>query len=173
MIKQLLRVGLGMAIVVLLTSMDAVAQDAVKKDSTNSSQAASQPETDSKNPKNKISLADVTRVSTEEAARSAAHEAATAKTKKQEAGKDSDADVDSISEFRPASHDSDSKSKNDPKVSKKSSKAKIHGEAYGGVDSSNSGNHDTGGAVGATSKSGRASVYVQGEQTQSTTPTPH
>jgi hypothetical protein len=173
MIKQLLRIGLGMAAATLLASPGAMAQDSAKNDSKETTQITSQPETDSKNPRKKISLTDVTKVSTEDAARSAAHEAATPKSKKQETGKDSDAVVDSITEFSPAPHDADSASKTNPKVSKRSSKAKIHGEAYGGLGSTNSGNRQTGGAVGTTSKSGKTSVYVQGEQTRSTTSTPH
>lgn len=172
MIKQFLHIGLGIAAVTLLASAGAVAQDAVKMDSTNSSQIAAQPESDSKNPTMKISLTDATKVSTEDAARSAAHKAATANSKKEETGKDSDAVVDPITEFSPAPHDPDPASKAGPKVSQKSSKAKIHGEAHGGLDSTNSGNRQTGGAVGTTSKSGKTSVYVQGEQTRSTTPTP-
>ena len=172
MIIRLHHMGLGIAVVTLLASMGATAQDTAKKDSTSNAPSASQPESASKDPKKKISLTDVTRVSTKEADRSAAHKAATAQSKKQDTGDSTDADVDSVTEFSPAPHDSDSTSKADSKLSRKSSKSRTHGEAYGGLDPTNSGNRQTGGAVGTTSKSGKTSVYVQSEKTNSTTAAP-
>jgi hypothetical protein len=171
--KRLLRIGLGIAAMLMLACVGAIAQDSDKKDSADTRHATPTTDSNSKKPAKKLSLTDVTKISTEDAARSAAHEAATGKSKKEDTTKDSEPVVDSITEFSPAPPESKSSSTTGPKVSTKSSKSKIHGEAYGSTSPTNSGNRQTGGAVGTTSKSGKTSVYVQGEQSRSSTPTPH
>ncbi len=155
----------------LLVSIAAIAQDTGKKSSPETTPTATHPGDVSKTPQKKISLTDVTPVSTEETARRAAHEAATAETK----GKDAttDGSVESVTEFRPAPPDTDSAKHSDSKASTKHSKKNIHGEAYGSLAPANSGTRQSGATVGTTSKSGKTSVYVDANQARSTTPPPH
>jgi hypothetical protein len=104
-------------------------------------------------------LANVTRISTAEAAK---------KAKPEETQKASEASGDpDVMEFRPASRDEEDAQA--PTASAKSPRKAVHGEAYGALDPKHPGTHRAGGAAGATSKSGKTSVYVS----KSTSPTPH
>jgi hypothetical protein len=112
-------------------------------------------------------LADVTRVSTAEAARKAAKDAAQ--------GRSSDAapqasGASDVLEFRAGSPDAQNAAVTAPKESKKSAWKKVHGDAYGALGGRGAGKQ-AGGSVGATSKSGKSSVYVQTDR--ETTPAPH
>jgi len=124
-----------------------------------------------KSEQKKISLSDVAPLSTEETARSAAKEADQSSSKKKD-DKAEDSGIDSVLELHPVSAGEKAAASSDAKPSVKRPKKNIHGEAYGGMDARGSGTHQAGGAVGATSKSGKTSVFVQGEQTRSTQP-PH
>jgi hypothetical protein len=156
---------------VLLGSPAAYAQDATPKTSADKTVAAPPSMGKTKKSEKKLLLSDVTPVTTEEAARSAAKETAPSTSKKQD-DKSSDTGIDSVLEFHAASQEEQAAAQSDAKPSVKHPKKNIHGEAYGGIDSHGQGTHQAGGAVGATSKSGKTSVYVQGEQTRSTQP-PH
>lgn len=156
---------------IMLTCPTAKAQEAAQKNSDRKTVPAPQSMGDTKKSEKKISLSDVAPVSTEEAARSAAQEAAQSPSKNKD-DKSASATVDSVLEFRPASQDEQAAAKSDARPSAKHTRKNIHGDAYVGLNPTHSGAHQDGGAVGATSKSGKTSVYVQGDQTRST-PAPH
>jgi hypothetical protein len=75
---------------------------------------------------------------------------------------------DAVVEFHPATSSVDSAS---PAVVKdgKSRATRVHGDLYGATGAAG---HATGESVGATSKSGKTSVYVQSDQARSTTSQP-
>jgi|GEM_PF-1690950 len=114
----------------------------------------------------KVSSTDATPVSTEGAAKSAAKETLESPSEKKDDQSASDA-TDSVLEFHPAPHDEKSSKKSDTGPQTKHPGKNIHGEASGELNSPDAGTHRGGGAVGATSKSGKTSVYVQGDQTRS------
>lgn len=66
-----------------------------------------------------------------------------------------------VDEFKPGSAADPAGGAVVVKESKKSNARNIHGTAYGGLDPTARGNHATGGSVGAASKSGKTSVYVE------------
>jgi hypothetical protein len=118
----------------------------------------------------KPALAEATRVSTAEAARKAAE------VKVQAHGSDVASQASGASdvlEFHAGSPGAE-----DPlvaantKESKKSALKSVHGDAYGALDGRGAGKQ-TGGAVGATSKGGKASVYVETDRSHDATPAPH
>jgi len=167
------QIGILLATLVLLVSTMAIAQDDAKKNSP-AAASGSQKHSLSKKAEAKPILSDVMQVSTANAARGAAHEAAKKNSKDQQKGKASDGgSVDSVLEFKPASQDEDSALKSEPGITTKHARRNIHGEAYGSVDPTHSGNHEAGGAVGVGSKSGKAHVYVETDQSRSTSPVPH
>jgi hypothetical protein len=114
----------------------------------------------------KPALADVTRVSTEKALRSAAKEKSKqddAKAEQEEEASDS-----GVTEFRPARPDEKEAPEN-PKVlgGKKKSKGgalkNVHGNVYGATDAAGTGSR-TGAAAGASTSSGKTSIYVETER---------
>lgn len=112
----------------------------------------------------KPALAEVTRVSTEEAARSAAHKQARKTAEEEVAEKSSESDV---VELRPARENAESPGGAvvvPQKDSKKSALSKVHGTVHGSADPRNSGSRRTGASVGASSKSGKTAVYVETER---------
>lgn len=129
-----------------------------------------------------LPLRSVTLVSTEEAARNAAEEArAKAESSKTppekadqgEAGKAADG---AVLEF----HSTDSlpgkhavKNGVQQKGQNKSVLQKIHGSAYGAAASTAGRANGEGGEVGADSRGGKVSIYVEGERTHASTPVPH
>lgn len=117
-----------------------------------------------KQPNKKHSLTDATRASTDLALEDAAKQAAT----KPEPSKETSA-TEAVVEFHPAEAEATTSTsvKTDAQKSKKKN---IHGTAYGAANPKNSGTHREGGAVGATSKSGKTSVYVETERDRTTTP---
>lgn len=111
-------------------------------------------------------LVDATRVSTDAAAQSAIKK----ETQQSTASKKSkDANDSVVFEFRPAAPNSES---GDALVLPKGSKKKknIHGEVFGTAAAQGAGAQGGGGAVGATSKSGKTSVYVESEHQRTTPP---
>jgi hypothetical protein len=125
----------------------------------------------------KVKLSDVTRVSTDEAARQAAKEKAKSEqsssakpdeeTKKADPG---EAASSPVSELQPVKKTSkDSGATDDPTAEVGSSNArKIHGSVHGAAGS---GARQGGADLGASSKSGNTHVYV--ETDRATTPQPH
>jgi hypothetical protein len=120
--------------------------------------------------KEKPALAEATRASTANAARTAAAVAA------QRHGSDPaspPSGVSDVLEFRAASPDvQDSVAAASTKDSKKSALKSVHGDAYGVMDSRGAGKQ-AGGAVGATSKGGKTSIYVETDRAHDTAPAPH
>jgi len=120
--------------------------------------------------KEKPTLAEVTRVSTAEAARKAA------KVEAQGHGSDPDSEASGapgVLEFHAAiTGAQDAAGAATTKESKKSGLKSLHGDAYGALDGRGAGKQ-TGGAVGAISKSGKASIYVETDRSHETTPAPH
>jgi hypothetical protein len=154
----------------LLALPAANGQDTAPKNSTDKTATAPQSVSETKKHEKKISLSDVSTVSTEEATRSAAHQAATKHSTEQQSKSSDVSNVDSVLEFKPAPPDDESTKKSEPGITTKHTRKNIHGEAYGSLDPAHSGNHQTGGAVGAGSKSGKTHVYVETDQSRITTP---
>lgn len=76
--------------------------------------------------------------------------------------------VSEVGEFHPAPGGS-GRSLNAPLVKDPSPLKRVHGDVYGGAGRSG---HAAGGDVGATSKSGKTSVYVESDQERSKAPQP-
>ena len=70
-------------------------------------------------------------------------------------------DSSAVDEFKPGRRTDSTGDAVVVKESKKSAARNIHGTAYGGLDPAARGNHEAGGSVGTTSKSGKTSVYVE------------
>ncbi len=145
---------------VLVAGISAVAGKQASKSNT-------QPSASSK-PQKKPALTNVVRVSTDTALRNAAQE------KAQDASSDKDkksaADKD-VLEFRPTVPGSTSAKKEVVvEDSKKSPVKNVHGEVYGTTGSASTGTRGAGAAVGASSRGGKASVYVETERSRPTPP---
>ncbi len=114
-------------------------------------------------------LDEATRVSTSEALKSVAQESKE-KSKTSEGSSTSD-----VLEFQPSAPPSaGARTVVAPSRDSKKSMAKnVHGSVYGSADPRATGNHRTGGAVGASSKSGKSSIYVETDQGRSTSSSPH
>ena len=167
-------VGFLSTALMFLASTPAISQDTAKKNSADASVADAHPQDPSKKKEKQPALADVTRVSTAEAALGAARDATKEKAKNQKSRQSPDGTEETgVLEFKPASQDADAEAASHPTVYSRTKRKRVHGEAYGSLDPRNSGNHQTGGAVGATTKSGKTSVYVETDQARSTAPTPH
>ena len=120
-----------------------------------------------------LHLEEVGPVSTEDAARRAAQElakrqSAQGKSAPGSQAKDGAKPVpdDAVMEFQPAPAGATVEAA-PPKDGHASPLHRVHGELYGRAGS---GGHATGESVGATSKSGKTSVYVEVGQTQATSP---
>jgi hypothetical protein len=134
-------------------------QDRQSSDAQNSS---------TQKPEKKPVLVDAVRVSTDEAARSAAK----AEVNKPAADKTKSPPQDAVIELHPAgpSLASPTGAAAVPKKSKKGPLKNVHGNVFGSTDPKNTGTRNTGAAVGASSKSGNTSVYVETDSAR-TTPT--
>ena len=120
--------------------------------------------------KEKPTLAEATRVSTAEAARKAAEVDAQSRGSNPASQPSGAPDV---LEFRVASPGArDSVGAATTKGSKKSALKSVHGDAYGALDGSGAGKQ-TSGAVGAASKSGKASIYVETDHSHETMSASH
>jgi hypothetical protein len=131
----------------------AVAQEKQPGDQSSGAKGAPQAE---KKPK----LLNATRVSTDAAARAAAQDA----TKKAAQNKTADNIEDTgVVEFRAADNEFTSSSTGvvTQKTAQKGILKNIHGSAYGAMDAKNHGTNAEGGAVGASSKSGKSAIYVE------------
>jgi len=106
----------------------------------------------------KPSLAGAARVSTD----AALEDAAKAAAKKPEGAKE-EPSAEAVVEFHPAQAEGATSTSVKPE-SQKSKKAKdVHGTVFGATNAKNAGTRRAGGAAGATSKSGKTSVYVETE----------
>ncbi len=114
----------------------------------------------------KAVLVDATRASTDAAVRSAAKQEA----QKSESAKGKKGSSESaVVEFKPAGPNAGSgETVVLPKDSKKNKN--IHGEVFGTTGAQAAGTQGAGGAVGATSKSRKTSVYVETEHQRTTPP---
>ena len=118
----------------------------------------------------KRSLMDAMRVSTENATRSAAADLAS-KGKSRAAGAKATNPVahgSPVEEFHSAGTAPDAIVAAS-KSSKDSALKNLHGTAYGALGSANS-DHRAGGSAGATSKKGKASIYLETNQSRATSP---
>ena len=81
------------------------------------------------------------------------------------------APADAIGEFQPAPAEADPTGPS-PRLSRhhKAALSRVHGEVYG---SGGGAGREAGGAVGATSKSGKTSVYVESDQSRDVASPPH
>ncbi len=152
----------------LLLAMLLVAAAAGAAQSPSSSEADQTPKKNVEPPekptKKKLVLSDATRVSTDTAVGDAAKQA----SKKPEDAKQQPT-TEAVVEFHPA----EAQVTASPGVkteAQKSRKKDIHGTVFGAADAKNSGTHRAGGAVGATSKGGKTSVYVETERDRTTSP---
>ncbi len=123
--------------------------------------------------KNKAVLSEATRASTNQALASATKQKAKESTDKQ-----SNQPEDSgVTELRSVQPGQNSKAES-PGQASSTQKGKggplknIHGTVYGRADSTSIDNRSVGGAAGASSKSGKTSVYVETQRTRETTPRP-
>ena len=160
--------------IVMLTALWPVAlvasehQDAAAVSKTNLS---SQPSESASKSKEKPALAGATRVSTTEAARNAAKDV----VKEHGDGTASEPSATpDVLEFHP--DDSRGQSSAGAGIapssgSKKSTLKNVHGDAYG-VLGSRGAARQAGGSVGASSKSGKSSIYVETDRSRESTPAP-
>lgn len=130
-----------------------------EKPAARSSQASKSPE--------KAGLADTTRVSTEDAARDAARDAAKKQTA--DAAPQEPAGAGVI-ELRPAPETQADAKRPEGARTKDSPLKKVHGTASSSVGTS--GRRDHAASVGASTKSGKAHVYVETERSRATSPPP-
>jgi len=118
-------------------------------------------------------LLNAPRVSTERAAREAAAKGAAPKP--EPASDASAAEADAVVELQPTAAGTPSPGNvatATPEGLKKSKRRSIHGSIHGSADPTDSGTHQAGGSVGASSKSGKVHIYVEGERAGRTSPAP-
>lgn len=147
----------------LLMPRASAAQDAPKKNSDTPSCKSSGLSGDKK-----TALAEVTRVSTESAARDAAEKQA--RNCAEEEGAEKTADP-AVLELRPAPENAGSSGKTvaaPPEGSKKTALGKVHGEIYGSADAKGATTRRAGAGVGASSKGGKTAVFVEAERGRTT-----
>lgn len=154
------------AATMLLTPSRAGAQETAKKESSAKVGAAH-----SGTGRDRAPIVETERVSTEQAARAVAEREANKKRKEQPPPKA--AAPSGVTELQPTSN---------PRVAppaeasspsgKKWPLKDVHGSVYGGMDSSHAAAHRTGGELGASTRSGKTSVYVQTEQRRSNSQPP-
>lgn len=121
----------------------------------------------------KPALAEATRVSTEDAARSVAQKQARKSAEEDGAEKTASPDV---LEFRPVPESTGSSGKSvvvPAEGPKKPPLGKVHGKIYGSADGKGTGTHRAGAGVGANSKSGKTTVHVETERGRTSQDQPH
>ncbi len=120
----------------------------------------------------KAPLADATRVSTDAAVHQAAKQINQGKTETDSSDGSSETDVTEFHAATPA----DEGAKNPVVVksgdAKKSPLRDVHGTVYGAAAPGAPGNRRAGTAVGASSKSGKSSVYVESDSSRAASPSP-
>lgn len=150
---------------VCLLASPAVAQDADERHSDEQAARKSSPPAGEKKP----SLAELTRVSTDETARSAAKGKAKSDTPEGAAAEPAEP---AVVELQPAKQVDEASGATvaSSKKSKRSPVKDVHGSVYGQVDARDAGSHREGAAVGASSKGGKASIYVETERSRQNPP---
>lgn len=125
-------------------------------------------ETSKKSEGKKPALAEATRVSTEEAARSVAKEQSKQSSAKAE---DEETSASGVTEFHPVKGDRKSapEDRSGEENSQGGTLKNIHGTVEGAADSSGSGNR-VGAAVGGSSRGGKTSIYVKTERDRGNPP---
>ena len=121
-----------------------------------------------------LTLKDAGHLSPEESARMVAKSLGEKKdqSKRQAAGQSEAATDQAVVEFHPAADGSRNGSGAAAKIQDKQPKSAlkwVHGDLYGAKSGTG---HAGGGSIGATSRSGKTSVYVQSDQARSTAPQP-
>jgi hypothetical protein len=156
------------SLVCCLAAFPASAQQATSAPPDKSQTA--QPKSSTTRSKDKPTLAEAARASTAEAA----HKAAEVEAQRRSGDRTSQTSgAPDVLEFRAASSGAqDSVGEATTKESKKSPLKSVHGDAHGALDSRGAGKQ-SGGAVGATSKGGKTSIYVETDRSHDTTPAPH
>lgn len=163
---MLARLTIFFVFVAAMTSPIAAAEESqgTKKDPTAEDSRRQEPSKSKGRPK--PSLAEITRVTSAEAAGTAARDG-----KKKEEGSTAEASESDVTEFRPASPDEEPATGSSASTSKDKSKS-VHGTVHGSSDAQGAGRSRAGGAVGASSKSGRRHIYVEADQTRTKRPSP-
>ncbi len=152
----------------LLTALPARGQSAANNRSEHARASAAKPSAPEQ--EKKPVLAEIPRVSTAEAARDAARDQAKPEDEAVKAPPEDSAGP-AVTEFKPAAKSSEASG--DTAVvhdSKNSKPLKVHGRIHGSLDSTNSGDHQEGGAVGVGSKGGKTNIYVETERSRRTLP---
>lgn len=150
---------LGAALLGLLLSAGLMAQEGEEK-------KPEAPQAEARKASSKPALAEATRVSTDEAVRNAAQKKAGTSAAEDAP---SESDDSAVTELRPGAQTPEASSAESPKISKKSSSRNIHGSVYGA--SGGESTRRSGGSVGATSKNGKTSVYVETNRSRESQPT--
>jgi hypothetical protein len=159
MLRKTQRLVVSLAAIFLLCPVLAISEEPAQATTRKSATAQSQ----------KPAITDAVRVSTDTALPSAAkHEA---KKSADETATKSSSEADAL-ELHPAAPNSAPAGNAVvlPRNSKKGPLKDIHGTVFGTTSSGDSGTRGTGGAVGASSKGGKASIYVETERSRTTPP---
>jgi hypothetical protein len=152
----------------LLVAASAKPQGPARERSESAKPAAA--ESSSSQPEKKPRLADITRVSTTEAARGAARDQANPEEGVAQI-KTEESTEPAVVELKSTPKEAEASGRTVAVQDSKGSKPlKVHGRAHGSLDSQNSGNNQTGAAVGVGSKSGKTNIYVETERSRRTTP---
>jgi hypothetical protein len=130
-------------------------------------QETKKPKTPAAKSQKKPVLVDVTRVSTDAAVKSAAKKEAK-KAVPADGAKDSNNWA--VMEFKPAPPNGGDSSGDVVLLKNSKKKKNVHGEVFGTTGAQGVGTQGVGGAVGATTKSGKTSVYVETERRRTTPP---
>lgn len=146
----------------------APAQEKPSPDS-HAAQAASKESAPSKAVKTP-SLADITRVSTAEAAKNASRDAGQKNETKKPSENPGEGEVLELQPITPARSASGETKSTDSKSSKKSPLEDIHGKAYGSLNPDGTRDRRTGGAVGAKSRNSKTDVYVETDRANTSSP---
>jgi hypothetical protein len=157
-----------LAALCLLMPRASAAQDTAKKNSDTPSGKPSGLSGDKK-----PALAEATRVSTEDAARSVAQKQARKSTEENGAEKTADPDV---LELRPVPESTGPSGKivvAPSEGSKQPALGKVHGRIYGSANAKGASTHRAGADAGASSKSGKTTVYVETERGRTRQDPPH
>ena len=123
------------------------------------------PKAEARKANSKPALAEATRASTDAAVKSAAQKKAGTNAPDDASSESNDS---AVTELHPAAPTSENPaaSAESPKTIKKSSSRNIHGSVYGASGSEGDSARRSGGSVGASSKSGKTSVYVETDRSR-------
>ncbi|MBI1983438.1 MAG: hypothetical protein HYS61_04495 [Acidobacteria bacterium] len=166
--RRAFRMGVVITGLCLLVAAPGRSQDAGSKPRETAQPSASK--STSTQQDKKPMLVDVTRVSTEEAARSAARQQAKSEEDVPKIETEESAEP-AVVELKPASKDAEASGGAVAAEDSKSSKLpKVHGRVYGSLDPKTSGDQQEGAAVGVGSKTGRTNIYVETERSRRTSP---